>query len=160
MSKSTALFLKALKGNLDALRFVEVFTSTLHVWDDLQDGDKPVTRQDVSDMMWQALVVLPDCRFYRLHYDGLSPLIRVAIMNWHTANRLEASDVEHDKNISFMLRSSYADVVLYCAFLVGGLSWVNEIGVEFRRAWHHESITEYLHALGQEHSVPSEIVRP
>ncbi|MES2942662.1 MAG: hypothetical protein V4772_07320 [Pseudomonadota bacterium] len=56
-------FSYALKDDADAIAFVMLVCTVLHVWDDLEDRDKSLGREQINEAFYMALVVLPRNRF-------------------------------------------------------------------------------------------------
>lgn len=142
----------ALSGNADALEFVRRVALILHTHDDAIDRDVPLSDADLNAAFVQALVDLPRNRFYREHFDLLNAILLNAIMNWRIANELERqqSPSEDDLRISFVVRSSYVDLVGMCAIIIGGLEWAVRCGVELRRWAHAEGYERYVENLAAE----------
>lgn len=101
----------------DARAFAHTFTEILHFYDDVADGDVRLTAADAERAVWQALVLLPRNPFYRAHFDALQPLVAVAVQNWRYANACEAAG--RADAVTFIVRSSYVDVLTYAAMLCG-----------------------------------------
>ena len=134
----------ALKGNIEAVSFVTMLFGVLHFWDDLEDRDQKISRDSVNAVMYNALIDLPRNSFYQANFNYLSPLIEIAILNWHAANAMEATESLDDKRIAFISRSDYCSVMIACARLVGGFEWANKITPFIRRYWHSEGFDQYL----------------
>jgi hypothetical protein len=138
-----ALILDAVRGNREAAAFLADCFEVCHFWDDLIDRDKPVTPEYINQSMWRALVHIPRNRFYRAHMDELQPVISSTIINWHTANAMEAERNPDDMPLAFVLRSSYADVIVTAANIVGGPAWASDVALRFRRQVHSETLAGY-----------------
>lgn len=132
-----------LKGNEDAVRFCIDVTFIAHVWDDLIDKDKERTNNEISNAFKAALIDIPANPFYLAHINDLRPLMMNAILQWQDANKLEVDGSQHDKHMAFMLRASFIQLFVYCAFLVGGGGWAETIGPEIRRIY-QEDLFMYL----------------
>lgn len=139
-----------LKGDEPAVAFVSDILDVAHFWDDLIDGDKELSAADVNSAMWKALVRLHENSFFSRHKLTLMPLIKLAVVNWHTANSLEESGDSRDLQVSFILRSSYSDIVTACAFLVGGRDWALDVASEVRLEASAEGFDAYMAALRDE----------
>lgn len=151
--------LYATKGNTEAARFLELITSVLHFWDDLVDKDKPIPDDYIHLSMWQALVELPRNRFYQLNFSELNPILCTAIQNWLTANKIEATGTREDRHISFIIRSSYCDLVIHTATLCGGFEHGRDVAERVRTFWHDERFEGYLLNLAKQSDDASEIRR-
>lgn len=136
-----------LKGHADAIAFCTLICHVLHVWDDLEDRDKPLSRDTIDEMMYAALVVIPRNSFYRDNFHELNALLSVAIMNWHAANQMEASADVEQLRIAFIIRSSYCDIVQAAVRIVGGYAWAKEVTPALRLFWHKEGFEGYINNL-------------
>ena len=137
------LCLKAVRGNPQAYAFLELITGIFHLWDDLHDKDKPRTDKEIDRVFWDALIDLPRNQFYMANFYALNNAMIVAIQNWHAANEMEETESDYDKEIAFILRSSYSDLVTLCAVIVGGYEWGRQITSEIHRYWHNEGLAGY-----------------
>ncbi len=146
-----------LKGHRDAVAFATILCGILHLWDDLEDRDKPIAREDIHTAMYSALVVLPRNAFYQDHFAELNPLVDSAIINWHTANIFERQGDDADKHIAFIIRSAYCNIVLAAARIVGGYQWVRSVAPALRRFWHKEGFEGYLSNLAKQFATEKEL---
>lgn len=138
----------AVGGNKDALAFLNMISKIAHVWDDLYDRDREVSRDEINAVFWCALIELPANAFYREHESVLRPVIAQSILNWTIANQFENNDERLE--IAYIIRSSYIDVALVSALLIGGPEHAAKVGVGLR-AWNHgETPKEYLDHLKAE----------
>jgi hypothetical protein len=137
------LLYEAVRGHADAIEFCITLVEVLHIWDDLIDKDKPVSPEKINQAFWKALVELPRNPFYAAHAHDLIPCLMTAIQNWHAANLMEATESEADKGIAFILRSSYADIVIQAAYLIGGCAWARVVTPKIRREFHREGYAGY-----------------
>ena len=142
-----------LQGNKPAIDFVWAFFSICHVWDDMIDRDRGVTDEEINTAFWQALVMLPTNMFYVQHFTVLHPIIINTIINWRAATAMERRGDGKDREIAFVLRGGYADVLSMSALLVGGLEWSIQVTPEIRQWMHEESHAEYLDNLRREEEV-------
>lgn len=115
-----------------------------HLLDDLVDGDKEPTPDEIVGAFWLSLVDLPDQPFYVRHGAAIRPVLATALVNWLGANKLEADGDEAALQIAFVLRSSYVDLVTLAALIVGGVGWAAEITPEIRRWVHSEGFETYV----------------
>jgi len=131
-----------MQGNHAAVLFCISLLDQIAIYDDLIDGDKPVTHDMVHKAFWIANVDMPRNPFYKMHFDVLNPLIMQAINNWRIANRLE--NAGKSSEISFIIRSSYADILTMCCFLIGGNDYAESAGEVIRQIIHDEGLEAYL----------------
>lgn len=142
------------RGNTAAIQFLEDITDILHLWDDLVDRDKPLQDNQINATMWKALVQLPRNAFYAANFYTLNTLLMCAIINWEIATDMEREPVdENDLQVAFILRSSYIDLVLGVALIVGGHDHAKEMMLVARRMWHDEGYLGYRQALANEKAV-------
>jgi len=139
-----------LLGNAEAIEFAEVVCGIAHVWDDLIDCDNDLDDSAIHRAFWDALIRLPRLPFYARNFVSFQPLLETAIINWQIANELEQSGTKPDLHIAFVLRSSYADLILMAMRLVGGDEYARQAGVEMRRTWSSEGFDAYCAALENE----------
>lgn len=134
------------KGNREAADFILLIGDIAHFWDDLIDKDKPIDDAAINYFMWQILIELPRNRFYAANFAELNPILAISIHNWMAANSMEDhSDGpdERDLEISFIIRSSYCDLITQTAIICGGFEWGLQMAPQIRRACHKESFEGY-----------------
>lgn len=136
--------------NADAGAFLAQIVSILHFWDDLIDKDHKLSDRTINDMFELMLIFLPRNRFYMANFDMLNPILISAIQNWHLANTIERSEIRESYNISFIIRSSYVDIITMTAYLLGGQDFAQEIGMSIRLLAHKEGMTTYVSELSRE----------
>lgn len=144
------VLLKLMRGDEAAARFLATMYSVAHVWDDLIDGDQTVSPDEINQTFCDLLVVLPRNSFYTRHFDYLNPILSNAITNWRIATSLERDGNEYEKQIAFILRSSYVDLVTQCALLIGGAEYAVTAGKQARILIHGEGWDGYLENLAAE----------
>ena len=135
-----------LKDNREATDLINAYFSISQVWDDLIDGDQPVTKGQINLMMMQALVEIPTNPFFQRHFQELMPMVQHCLMTWLDANTLEQIGDERDLMVSYILRSVTTDLLIHVAGLVGGLAWRRQAALAIRKAIYHdnESFIEYF----------------
>jgi len=131
-----------LKGNFAAVQFCMYVVFVAHLWDDLIDQDNVRSEADINNAFMIALVEIPSNPFYMANVNELRPIMRNTIMQWLDANKLERG-TDHDKHMAFMLRSSICQIFNYCAYLVGGPEWANEVGPHMRRLY-EEPLEDFM----------------
>jgi hypothetical protein len=143
-----------LKGHQEAYTLVLTLFEIAHTCDDLTDRDKTVETSAVQQAFWQALIDLPRNRFYVEHFALLNGAVQTAFLNWQVANCLEVRADPNAKEIAFILRSSYIDLVTLCAWILGGNEWAIQVGVEARLHASQEGFAVYQERLTQEARSP------
>lgn len=133
----------ACRGDSAAAEFLKIMFDVLHFYDDLIDKDHPIADQYVHESMWLVLVSLPRNKFYSAHFAELNPLVCTAIVNWRVANQIERSGASAQLPIAFIIRSSYIDLLIHTATLVGGAEWGVQVAAQARAVWHDEGLDGY-----------------
>ena len=128
-----------LKENQPAIDLVNAYSAISQVWDDLHDGDKPVTKSQVNQMMMLALIEIPTNPFYQQHYLELMPVVQHLLMTWLDANTLEAVGDERDLQVSYIIRSVTTDLIIHVAGIVGGVVWRRQAALAIRQAIYHDN---------------------
>lgn len=121
-----------LKGHQQACAFIETMFSIAHTCDDLTDRDTTVAAAQIQESYWKALIELPRNPFYVEHFALLNGAMQTAFLNWQIANQLEQTAGAQPKQVAFILRSSYTDLIALCAWIIGGSDWAIQVGVESR----------------------------
>jgi hypothetical protein len=135
--------LRWMRGNAQAVAFIEQLFYVCHLWDDLIDKDVRRTDEQINDAFWFALVELPLNPFYARHLAELHPVIISMIHEWHAANAMERGKDSDDLDIAFTLRCNILSVVSQCAYLIGGREWAAQVAVEVRRYGQRETLEKY-----------------
>lgn len=142
------LFLnQVLRECAPAVAFCEQLFRISQVLDDLIDKDKPVSEVTITRAFWLALIELPANPFYRQHEPYLRPLMASALQDWTDATTMERAGDEHGKHLAFVLRDQLTAVVIQCAYLIGGYSWMQGVSEHIRRHFHEDSLTDYMNDL-------------
>lgn len=145
-----AFLQQALRQDAGAVAFCETLFRISQTLDDLIDGDKPVSGDVVVSAFWQALIELPGNPFYRQHELYLRPLMAFCLQDWRDSVALERGGGLHEKTLAFVLRDQLSGLVVQCAYLVGGESWMSRVGPAIRQHFHEETLNSYLYALGED----------
>lgn len=145
------LALEAAIGNRAAASWLANMVEALHLWDDLIDKDRPVLDETVNHVFNLMLVEMPRNPFYQAHAANLTPVLVMAIQNWHVANAVERGK-EHEvtSEAAFILRSSYVDLVTMVATICGGDKHGVEVAKKVRALAHREGFDQYLKNLRAE----------
>lgn len=125
-------FLEWMKGDTAAAQFVVNLHGIFEIWDDLIDKDKPVSDANINAAFMGALVILPRNPFYQAHFTLLNPLVESAILDWHTANALEAKKDEASLREAYVIRCSFYVVPVMCARIIGGQEWAQSVNLSLR----------------------------
>ena len=143
-----AAFLRSvLQNNESAATFCEALFRISQTLDDLIDKDRDLDDQIIISAFWKALIELPANPFYREHEPYLRPLMAASLQDWRDSVKLERSNSQHSQTIAFVLRDQLTSVVVQCAYLVGGESWMESVGPQIRGYFHSEPLSDYLNDL-------------
>ena len=134
----------------EAGMFIDQILQTAALWDDLIDRDKPVADGSINKAFEIMLINLPRNKFYTAHFNELNPVLIVAIQNWHMANRIEREMRQELFGISFIIRSTYVDLITLTAFILGGHTLAQELGMAARLFVHDEGMHGYVKDLAKE----------
>lgn len=113
-------FIKIANGNQDALRFMRVFWSFTHLYDDLVDNDKPVSAEQAAGQFIELLTVFCFNPFFVENRGLLFPMIVSMFNRWVDGDEWENSDDEYMKLASTVVRCGDVDLYHMVAFLTGG----------------------------------------
>ncbi len=128
-----------LKDNHDAVQLAQDYSIVSQIWDDLHDGDKPVTRAKVDYMMQLALVDIPKNPFFQAHYLELMPMVQHTLLTWMDANTLEDKGDDIDLQVAYIIRSVTTDLIIHMAGIIGGSVWRRQAALAIRRAIYHDN---------------------
>ena len=143
MDKHAALIGEWVHGDQSAMAFIIEVSRIIHVWDDLIDKDSKLTPIDINEAFWSLFFTLPNNGFYIKHFQTLNPILLAAEMNWRVSNELEKTGSKEDREIAYIIRSSYADVIQMSALLIGGREWAYKVAPDIRRWVHAEGYEMY-----------------
>lgn len=136
-----------MKGDEEAAAFIVSVHEIVELWDDLIDRDKTLEPESINTVFHAALITLPRNAFYRRHFLELNPILESAILDWHTANALEARRQGDDLHGAFMLRCGVMALTTMSAKIIGGVMWARQVGMELRSDG--ESWADYLKGFGE-----------
>lgn len=132
-----------LLGNSEAEMLCRQLANVSQVWDDLIDEGTADHRR-INGAFWQALITIPSNLFYRAYFDRLQPILAKAVLDWWTANEIEASEPDETQlAVAYVLRDTVSSVVVQCALILGGAEWATIVNREVRAAVHDESLSDY-----------------
>jgi hypothetical protein len=130
-------------GDPDAIAFIVQFFDFCEVIDDLWDGDKPVTKNDLTRILFVVLTEMPLNPFFNHFKQQLVPVMITGINAWLDANELEQGG-ENDKVFSYVLRDWYAELISFVIYLVRGREYLREVSMSVRVFFtHQETLEEY-----------------
>lgn len=128
-------------GNQDAVNLIYGFWNQCEIWDDLVDQDKPVSGDQVNDLILWALFDIQHNAVYQAA-PALHVLLRVTIANWLTSNKLAAGNRD-ERATAYTLRCSPYDFFVGVVLIVSGPRMADEASLFFRSLG-SESLETYL----------------
>lgn len=132
-----ALF-ELFQGNQDAVMFCMELLYVYHLWDDLIDGDKERTKDEINNAFMMILTDFRRNAFYRTFQHDLLPLITSSILQWTDANNIEDEGEESELNKSYMLRANIIQIWGYCAYLIGGFEHYKQVGTMLQKLYEED----------------------
>ena len=133
---------KVLQGHEDAISFCSILFYVSQIWDDIVDGDKPVSEQDKHFAFRSLLVDIPRNPFYQQCFFDLIPLFDASITDWLASNTLRGGS-ERDRQVAYVLRDRVSIILTYCAGIVGGASWKAQVAPIIHRHVFEEPYEQY-----------------
>lgn len=128
------LFELACMGNKDAVDFLVRFAQIIRVWDDLYDGNREHTGEEISDCFAEAMFGLMDNKFYSSYRDQLWPQIALAYNAWMDANAWADNEEQEKEYCAHFVKNYCDEIVMLCAFLIGGRSHMRNVSLTIREA--------------------------
>lgn len=137
-----ATLARCFKNNPHALDVVVKINDVCEIWDDLHDGDRAVSLEEMNGAFDTALLELPSNPFYRMHQDEYIVLMRSVRLAWHDSNVLSKGS-EHDRHMAYMLKQQITRIANYTAYLIGGMEWAKRVGPDICRLY-DQPLEEYM----------------
>lgn len=100
-------------GNRDAVEVYGLLCRLADVWDNMIDGDKPVTPNEINDCFLTCLFRLPLNPVYRQLEQHLAPMWLTVVSAYETANTFEKEKDAKGIEMSHMLRYAAGNIVAY-----------------------------------------------
>ena len=132
----------ALSGHRQAIAFCLDLFAISQTWDDIVDGDRSPTEEELYASFWKAMVDVPRNLFYQEHFTTLSPMVQAALQDWMDANDLEHGN-DNQKAAAYVLRDSVTRIVITCARIIGGYEWMREVSHVVSYALYDESVDQF-----------------
>lgn len=144
------------QGNQQAVLFLQDIYFISHVWDDLVDGDRPVSRETMSAAFEKALIGVNLNPWFRENAATLLPVMLNSTLLWHAANDLERDGSPHALEVAHVIRCAPGDLALMAAAIIGGTAHAKKHAAELRMLMQQDSLSDYLKDLkGESHAVPA-----
>lgn len=130
-------------GDPNAIAFLNQFGDFCEVIDDLWDGDKEVTKADLTRILFVALTEMPLNPFFDRFKGQLIPVMVTGINAWLDANELEQGD-DNDKVFAYVLRDWYAELIAFVIYLARGREYMRHVSMDVRSFFtHQETLEQY-----------------
>lgn len=144
MSDRVTLLRYVLKDNVSAISLCILLGDVARIWDNLVDGDKPVSEDELHNVFWMLLVDLPENQFFRQYIDELRPIIRQIVIDYLDSEKLKYSSNPSHIQVSYVLRDTLHNIITHCAYLIGGKAWLDEVSLEIRKFAYAESMEQFI----------------
>ena len=132
MTERDELLMRWFNGDREAVAFLMCISRISELWDDLEDKDTVITKAQVDDAMFDALINLPCNPFYNKHRGYLTPLLINAINSWQDANML-ATGTRSERALSYTLRNLDIQIIQAIVFITQGYARLREVSPELWR---------------------------
>jgi len=119
-----------LKGDKYALLFCLDLLYVAHLWDDLIDGDKNPTAEDINQAFVKSLAEIPSNPFYQTCQPALLPMMYNALTLWLEANALDKI-TEKSRLLTTVLNNAVIEIIHFCILVKGDAAWAREVAPEF-----------------------------
>lgn len=130
-------------GNQDALNMYRMFVDLAHLWDDLVDGDKETTEDDINNAFLICLIYLPANPFYRSIQEQIWPMWLTVVSAYQTANKFERDKDPHGLEIAHGLRYAAGNIMAYAVHVCVGAEKAKEVLPEMWKSVFHERFDDY-----------------
>ena len=152
MNNHNQFLLRIFQGDTPGAKWVGKIFRVLHVYDDLIDKDRALTKEEIHQTFWTALVDLPSDPFFTKHQGVLLPILINSIVNWKVANDIEAQEepTKRALGVAWILRGAYIDLLSMALVLERGPVYAVGVGQLLRDWAHSETFEVYLDNLANE----------
>lgn len=139
-------------GDQGALLFINAIYRVSHLWDDLIDKDKPLSKEQINSGFRNALIDIPSNPFFAAHAHRLIPVMSAGISAWQAANAFELTTDKRLWEMAHTLRYFVATVIVTCAEIVGGGDWADEVAPRIWAEAHKDTLDNYFKELEARHA--------
>lgn len=137
------LFKFIYKEDANAIRLSFKILRIAHTWDDLIDGDKSVTPEQISKAFVSATI---DLTLNPLWGEDLAYNLINIYIKWLDANQIESSEgacTNDNLALAWNLRAGLYDIFVLIALKLYGLDWACEISMQTRLTY-GETLEDYM----------------
>ena len=121
-------------GNPDAREYLYLVTRALRIWDDVQDQDHEVTRENLLEAFEILFVQLPTNKFFVQNYDVLLSQHLMIFNTWVASNEREKGD-ETDKMYSHVWSQSINEILPIVALLTQSYNHMRNTSTVMRKVF-------------------------
>jgi hypothetical protein len=119
-----------LKGDKYALLFCLDLLYVGHLWDDLIDGDKDRTGEDINQAFIKSLAGIPNNPFYQQCMPALLPMMYNSLTMWLESNELQKGNKDQ-RVTAYTLGNAVIEIIHFCILIKGTIDWAREVAMEF-----------------------------
>lgn len=141
-----ARLLEIFQGDVHATDLIAGCIQVTEVWDDLIDGDREVTRDQVTEAFTLALVEIPSNPLYAKYGAAIRVVLTGAIAAWLDSDKLRDDDVTGAEDLitAHVIRYQILDVALHLLIELHGWRYAREHSTEIRRLFRTETLPEFV----------------
>ena len=132
--KSDELIKLASGKNKEAAKYLHMIGHVYRVMDDVYDGDFPITRGDIFNVIEHLLIGIPSNRFFIQHQDKLTSQHITAYNAWMASNRWTKGNLEQ-RVFSHVWRGDYQAVIGLVALLTQGIDHMKLVDQKVRETF-------------------------
>ena len=130
-------------GDPAAIAFLLDYFDACEVADDVVDGDKPVTADDVTRMLYELAVNIPSNPFFARHAQTLLPVLATGIGAWSDSVKLERKADDHSLRFAFVMRATYLEIIRTVITITRGREAAEACSMEILEWFGSETFDEY-----------------
>ncbi len=132
-------------GNQHAIDLFAAWVKITEVWDDLIDGDRPVSKAQIHSAFCAALVGLPANPLYQSHGAVIRAAMAGAIVAWMNSDEMRANPAgAEDVITAHVVRYQVVDVAILLLAELFGFQHAAAHAPAIRRMFRCESLNEFL----------------
>jgi len=130
----------------DAYAVLVMLSHIFRSWDNVWDGDQPVTREILNDVLSDLAFELSHNAFWQQHEAVLQAQIFIAWNAWMDANTWQQDGTTAQRYCAFFIRDYCNELVPLVAWLCGGKAHARTISLKVRERYVAE-LMEDTHGL-------------
>lgn len=135
-------FKQIANGNEHAEAFIRSYVDWCHMFDDVADGDKRVTDEEMAVKQLAFVTQIAHNPFYQRYARELTALMYQGVNAWLDANKWAKSPEADMRRDAWVMKSIYQEVVWHVAYLTGGWNHMRAVTMNFREYQHDDEQPE------------------